>query len=128
MILYIKLSDFLNKKEIINLWNKEYFKIYPISEELFNRNSSNLSYNMSYVALDENKELLGFILTKVWNDQFSISSYDELCWINLIYVVPKSRRLGIGSKLLELVEKEAKKIGKKILHLGKDYLNYFPGL
>ena len=128
MIKYIKLSLYNKKNEIFNLWNKEYGKIYPISEELFLRNSSNLANDISYVAIDENQNLVGYILVKIWNDDFKIPSYDETCWLNLIYVVPKSRRLGIGSKLLELVEKEAEKIGKKNLHLGKDYYNYFPGL
>ena len=128
MIEYIKLSQFKNKIDIINLWNKEYYKIYPISEELFMRNSSNLADELSYVAIDERGNLVGFILSKIWEDKFKITSYDDTCWINLIYVVPKSRRLGIGSKLLELVEKEAEKIGKKNLYLGRDYCNYFPGL
>ena len=128
MIEYLKFIDINDKNEIFKIWNKELGNIYPISEELFKRNSSNLSNDLSYVAIDENKQIVGFILSKIWNDEFKILSYDESCWINLIYVVPKSRRLGIGSKLLELVEKEAKKIGKKNLFLGKDYNNYFPGL
>lgn len=128
MIKYIKLSEYKDKIQIINLWNKEYQRIYPILEELFNRNSSNLANEISYVAIDENNNLVGFILVKIWKDKFKIVSYDDSCWLNLIYVVPKSRRLGIGSKMLELVEKEAEKIGKKTLYLGKDYYNYFPGL
>ena len=58
MIKYIKLSNYKNKIEIINLWNKEYGKIYPISEELFERNSSNLADDISYVVLDENEKLI----------------------------------------------------------------------
>lgn len=128
MFKYIKFDQFNNQLEIINLWNKEFYKIYPISEELFIRNSLNLEKNISYVALNDNNDLVGFVLVKIWKEEFQITSYDDFCWINLIYVDPKSRRLGIGSKLLELVEKEAKKIGKKNLFLGKDYYNYFPGL
>lgn len=127
MIKYTKISELKNKKDIFNIWNAEYGKIYPITDELFIRNSSNLADNLSFVALNNN-QVVGFILSKIWKDEFKINTYDEACWINLIYVVPKSRRLGIGSTLLELVEKEAKLIGKKILFLGKDYNNYFPGL
>ena len=128
MIKYIKLSKYNNKFEIVNIWNKELFNFYPISKELFKRNSSNLTEDISYIALDEDENLVGFVLTKIWNDKFEINTYEDICWINLIYVVPKSRNQGIGSRLLELVEKEAVKIGKKSLFLGKDYLNYFPGL
>ena len=92
---------------------------------MFERNSSNLDENISYVAVDENEKLNGFILTKIWNDPFEINTYEDICWINLIYVTRQSRNHGIGSRLLEFVEKEVKKIGKKIICLGKDYLNYF---
>ncbi len=125
---FIKLIDFKNKKEIFELWNKEFGYIYPITIELFNRNLSNVDLKASYVSIDDNNKLVGFILVKFWKDSFDINTYNDSCWINLIYVDSKSRRLGIGSKLLELAEKEAIQAKKKCLYLGKDYLNYFPGL
>lgn len=124
---YIRLNEYNQIDHIYKLWNKEYGFIYPISEELFKRNSSNINKDASFVCID-NENLVGFILAKFWENDFSINGYEDACWINLFYVSPKFRKLGIGSKLLELVEKEAKKLNKKILYLGKDYLNYFPGL
>lgn len=46
----------------------------------------------------------------------------------MFYVNRLNRRNGIGTKLLDLVELNLKKLGKKNLYIGKDYLNYFPGL
>lgn len=127
-MLYVTLKDYNNLDEIHKLWNKEYGFIYPISKELFQRNLMNVSYESSFVCLNDDNNLVGFILLKFWQDEFKIGDYDESSWISLFYVDPKLRRLGIGSKLLELAEKEAKQKNKKTLYLGKDYLNYFPGL
>lgn len=124
---YLKLKKFNNLNEIFELWNLEFGYIYPISKELFERNLSNVDKDASYVVINEEK-LIGFILIKYWKDSFVINDYLDASWISLIYVDPKFRKKGLGSRLLELCEKEARDKNKKILYLGKDYLNYFPGL
>ena len=53
---YINLDIKYLKKDIYELWNETYGNIYPITEELFKRNSSNLCYNSSFIALDENEK------------------------------------------------------------------------
>lgn len=124
---YINLKTFKEKSEIYKLWNKHYEFIYPISKEIFERNISNASYENSYVALD-NDMLVGFIISKIYDDDFAISDYSKKGWISLFLVDTKYRNKGIGSTLYNLVENEMRKLGKEEIFLGKDYLNFFPGL
>lgn len=123
--------DYLEKYNdcqiLIQLWNDEYKKIYPISKELFERNVSNINVDLSFVVINNN-EVVGFILAKTWEDDFPLASYQDTGWISLFYVKKQFRNQGIGSKLLDLVETEMIKQHKNILYLGKDYNNYFPGL
>ncbi len=124
---YLKLKNYKQKENIYYLWNTEYGKIYPISKELFERNLLNASLEYSYVVTKDDY-LIGFIICKVWNEDFYINTYDENCWISLFYVNKSNRGNGIGTKLLNLVELNLKRLSKKNLYIGKDYLNYFPGL
>lgn len=124
----IDLTKYEKLEDIYILWNKIYGNIYPITNELFERNLSNASLENSYVAIDENENLIAFIICKFWNDEFEISTYNDSCWISLFCVDTKYRNQGIGSKLLELVENKAIDLNKKKIYLGKDYNNYFPGL
>lgn len=113
--------------DICKLWNKAYGNIYPINEELMKRNLSNIYESASYVVYDE-REIVGFIISKIWEDQFEIPGYSETGWISLILVDFNYRNQGIGTKLLNLAEKKFKEDGKSSINLGKDYLNFFPGL
>ena len=101
--------DYLEKYNdcqiLIQLWNDEYKKIYPISKELFERNVSNINVDLSFVVINNN-EVVGFILAKTWEDDFPIASYQDTGWISLFYVKKQFRNQGIGSKLLDLVETE----------------------
>lgn len=124
---YVTLNDYCAKNKMYEAWNAEYGPIFPISKELFERNLSNASMSASYVAL-ENDDLVGFIICKFWSDKFYIDLYDESAWISLFYVKECYRKQGVGSELLERVEYETKKLRKKHLYIGKDYLNFFPGL
>ena len=124
---YVKLINYTEIENIYKLWNYSYGNIYPISKELFKRNLSNASFEHSYVVL-ENEKLVGFIICKVWDEKFTIKDYSTCAWISLMMVDPKYRLNGTGSTLLNLVETEMRELGKDELFLGKDYLNYFPGL
>ena len=59
-------DEFLHKnkdcQEIIQLWNDEYKNIYPISEELFLRNISNIYYEASFIVV-LNEKVIGFIIS-----------------------------------------------------------------
>jgi GNAT superfamily N-acetyltransferase len=126
----IKLSEYSKSNELYKMWNDEYGFIFPITKELFNKNVFEYglaAIDNSFVAVIE-EEALGFIIGKTWNEKIDLPSYDDLSWISLMYVKPSFRKRGIGSLLLEKVEEIFKKQNKKIINLGKDYYNFFPGL
>lgn len=121
------LQKYNNCQAIIQLWNDEYKKIYPISDKLFERNVSNVNLETSFISMF-NQEVVGFILSKTWEDNYPIISYQNTGWISLFCVKKAYRNQGIGSKLLSLVEEKMIELNKDVLYLGKDYNNYFPGL
>lgn len=125
---YIQIQNYQKINEIYTLWNKAYGCIFPISEELFQRNISNIYQKGSYIVLNDEDKIIGFVLAKIWKEDFKIPTYEDSGWINLLYVDSKYQNQGVGSRLLELVEKEMRVLGKKRIYLGRDYLNYFPGL
>lgn len=109
------------------MWNSEYGDIFPITSSLFDRNTRNSYDKASYVALEDDKAV-GFIIGKIWNDEYKINGYEDCGWVNLIYVLPQYRKRGIGTALLKKTEYEFELLNKKIIYIGRDYLNYFPGL
>lgn len=123
----INLKEYEKLEQIYQIWNAEYGNIFPINAELFNRNIENIYMKASYVAIDDEK-LVGFVIGKVWHDLYEIKGYDEIGWISLIFVTPKYRKLGIGTELLNLSIDAMKECGVKIINIGKDYNNFFPGL
>ena len=123
---FTSVSDF---DEIRKLWNEEVGFIFPITEKLFNHhvvNSLYLAPNASYVAYLDNK-LVGVIITKTYSGD-EILAYNDRAWISLFYVSKHFRKRGIGSLLLEKVVDEAKKMGKKMIQIGQDLGNFFPGI
>jgi ABC-type transport system involved in multi-copper enzyme maturation permease subunit len=71
-----------------SLWNDELGFIFPISEELMQRNTYNtLGFleEHSYVALYEN-EPIGFVINKIWLHDYHIENNLNTGWISLIYV------------------------------------------
>ena len=128
----IEIKDFTSISdydEIRKLWNEEVGFIFPITEKLFNHhvvNSLYLTPNASYVAYLDNK-LVGVIITKTYSGD-EILAYNDRVWISLFYVSKYFRKRGIGSLLLEKVVDEAKKMGKKMIQIGQDLGNFFPGI
>lgn len=117
-------------KEIYQIWNDEYGFIYPITEELFLRNTINhngLLDDGSFIAMIDDK-VIGFIFTKVWKHNHFILEYDSYGWISLLYIKPSERRKGIGSRLLKLAEDKLREFKKTKFYIGRDYQNFFPGL
>lgn len=115
---------------LYQLWNDEYGFIFPISSELFLRNTLSTPGFLdeaSYVAID-NHEAVGFITTKIYQHHIPVATYDGIGWINLIFVKKEYRNKGIGSTLLEMATKQLTDLGITKIYLGKDYQNFFPGL
>lgn len=123
----INFSEYGFPEKLYEMWNREYDLVFPISKKLFCRNARNLYNKASFIALDQD-EPVGFILSKIWDDEYKINGYDDCGWINLIYVLPQYRKKGIGTALLEKAENEFELLNKKTIFIGKDYYNYFPGL
>jgi len=124
---YRKLSKENDLNQICKIWNEEIGDLFPITEELMQRNIIDAYLDASFVAI-ENDSVKGFIIGKIWQSNFYIESYEKAGWISLIYVQPEFRNQGIGTKLLELTETEFNRLNNEIIHIGKDYNDFFPGL
>ena len=121
------ISNITDYSSIYQLWNEEYGYIFPITEELFVRNLENAFDDASLVAIEDEK-IVGFIIGKIWQEDFIVPSYDKYAWISLMFVAKKYRNRGIGSALLNKVESIFIREGKSLINLGKDCHTYFPGL
>lgn len=132
MLIYRNFKSF-NKQFILNLrnlWNNEFGFIFPISLELFNRNTyltNGFLEEYSYVVLEDDSPI-GFIINKYWPTTNEDGLYESTGWISLIYVLKQYRKKGIGTKLIELSLEAFKSLNIKKIYLGKDYQNFFPGL
>lgn len=127
-----KILEFENKYnlEILNLWNNEVGFIYPISEKMFNQKINNCKYfkkECSFVALKDEK-VVGFILSKKYDNNPIIQKYFNKGWISLFYVSQRNRKCGIGTNLLTLAEDKLKSLGVIDISIGSDIHNFFPGI
>ena len=124
-----EITSLSNYQIIVDLWNKEYEFVYPLTTGLVNKNLSNMNSNASFIAVVDN-EVVGFIIGKTSNSYINsyIANYADNAWISLIYVCPKYRKNGIGSALIEAVTKIFKKLNCKIIYVGRDLYNFFPGI
>lgn len=116
--------------KLYTLWNDEYEFIFPITSDLFLRNTygtNGFLETNSYVALNGD-EPVGFIISKVWGSYIHEEENKTLGWISLIFVKSAYRKRGIGSALLEKSESVFKEMGITTYFIGKDYQNFFPGL
>lgn len=107
---------------VTSLWNKNIGKTFPMRNHLMRQNSFNHSQvikNASWLALNENNELIGFIVGK---------SSGRDGWIQMIMVDEEYRHKGIGKELLKLSEEGLKENGVNNIALGKDRYHYFPGV
>lgn len=130
MIQYKNLNEFKDYSLLQDLWNQELKFMYPISNFIFNQNVINCKYfdkDSSVVALYDN-EPIGFVISKVWDNDERVIKYQSIGFISLFYVARKFRRQGVGSKMFEIVEEKFKHLGKSEIWIGKDINNFFPGI
>ena len=114
---------------LIALWNEEYGHSFPMRVTLFEQNSirdRNIHWDSSFVAVSEKGEVIGFIISKTWNEDMAL--YEDIGWINSILVKKEYRSKGIGTRLFHMAEKKLKEAGVKKLFLGRDPWHYFPGI
>lgn len=122
--------DLSKLNELNQIWNDEYGFIFPISDQLFRRNTietKGFLKDASFIALDDDNPV-GFITAKIYQHSIPIESYSGVGWINIVFVKKQYRKLGIGSTLLEKATEKLVEKGVHKIYLGKDYQNFFPGL
>ena len=115
--------------EIVDLWNKEIGFIFKLDYDLFSQKVNNkyLAINASWVCFKEDK-IVGFIISKRYDNNPDIIKYIDKGWISLFYVSFIFRKQGIGNYLLKIAEEELIKTGVNSISVGSDLENFFPGV
>lgn len=117
--------------KMMALWNKEVGQDFPLRANLFKQNSfddANVSYEGSYIAVDDENHIIGFVITKMWQDKIDVDMNAQRGWIQAILVDSDHRRHGIGTQLLEHAESYLKQQGIKEIQFGGDLFHYMPGV
>ena len=117
--------------EIVSLWNRELREAFPMGKELFEQNSfkdENVCYDGSRIALDEEDNVVGFIVAKRWQETLDIEIGSKTGWIQVLLVDRKYRNQGIGSQLLQHAESTLRVHHIDQILLGRDPWHYFPGV
>lgn len=127
-IKFIQYNESYNQ-DIINLWNEEIGFIFKLESKIFSQKVNNkyLFKEGSILAFLDNK-LVGFIISKVYDNNKNIPKYYDYGWISLFYVGFKYRKQGIGNYLLVNAEEKLVKYGVKTIQVGSDLENFFPGI
>lgn len=118
-------------KELLALWDKELSEDFPMREELFKQNSFddvNISYESSLIAVDDQDHVIGFVVTKLWQEEIDVNMDPKRGWIQVLLVDSEHRKKGVGTALLERAEDDLKKNGIKEMQLGGDPFHYFSGI
>lgn len=119
-----------NVEKAVNLWNKEIGFIYPIDDLMVKQNILECKYTVrdaSFFAI-ENGNVIGFIISKAWDQDKIIESYINEAWISLFYVSKDERKRKIGTTLFKLAEEKLKELNVKKINIGRDINNFFPAV
>lgn len=117
--------------DLVKLWNSEIGKQFPMTEELFKQNSfddENILPEGSCIAVDEQDQVAGFIVSKRWQEKLDIKMNGETGWIQALIVRSSNQGQGIGSVLLNKAEAALRDSNCKRVFLGRDPWHYFPGV
>lgn len=123
--------DIKRLPDIVFLWNQRLKEDFPMTEELFTQNSfadENVCRESSRIALNEEGQVVGFVVGKRWQEDLSITLGENIGWIQVLLVDEAYENQGIGSTLLEFAETSFKNHGIKRILLGRDPWHYFPGI
>ncbi|KMK75097.1 GNAT family N-acetyltransferase [Alkalihalobacillus pseudalcaliphilus] len=118
-------------QDIVKLWNQEIGTDFPMSERLLIQNSfsdHNLFHEGSYIVMNEQDELVGFIISKFFQEITEVSLSQNVGWIQVLVVHQNYRNQGIGSDLLIKAERAFQHQHIKEILLGRDPFHYFPGI
>lgn len=117
--------------ELVDLWNKELATDFPMREELFKQNSFddiNVSYDSSYMAVDDQDRVIGFVVAKRWQETIDVNMDVKRGWIQVLLVDSGHRGKGIGLALYERAEASLKVHGIEEIQLAGDPFHYFSGI
>ncbi|MBS4195997.1 GNAT family N-acetyltransferase [Lederbergia citri] len=117
--------------ELVDLWNREFSAEFPMRKELFKQNSfedENVFLPGSWMAVNDDDDVIGFIISKRWQDPMPVPMPTDVGWIQVLVVNKNERNKGIGSLLVEKAESALKADGAKEIQLGGDPLHYFPSV
>ncbi|MCC3356338.1 GNAT family N-acetyltransferase [Bacillus sp. REN16] len=118
-------------EELVGLWNREIGHDFPMGNDLFKQNSfvdCNVFTEGSLMAVNEDNQVVGFVVAKRWQDEINVGISKETGWIQVLLVDRNYRNQGIGKKLLDHAERKLKESGVNHIWLGKDTWHYFPGI
>lgn len=121
-------SEYINN--CLDIWNEDVGFIFPLSYSMFKEKSVDCCYfcgDASFVMIEDNN-VIGFIIAKHFNNNPNIPKYKDYGWISLIFVKRAYRKRGIGKTLLECSEKALIALGVKVIQVGSDIHNFFPGV
>lgn len=129
--MYFKPIEENKIKEYVHLWNQVLGKDFPMREELFRQNSFkdiNVLQNGSFMALNEQNEVVGFIIAKLFKEKLPLIMKQKIGWIQVLVVHSQFQGKGIGTYLLKKAEDVFRENGVEKILLGKDVWHYFPGI
>ncbi|AMQ06141.1 GNAT family N-acetyltransferase [Sporosarcina psychrophila] len=118
-------------EELVELWNKELAVDFPMRKELFIQNSFNdvnVSYEGSYIAVDDQDHVIGFVVAKRWQETIDVKMDPKGGWIQVLLIDSAHRGKGLGTKLLKRAEAQLKGNGVEEMQLGGDPFHYFSGI
>lgn len=118
-------------EELVELWNKELAVDFPMRKELFIQNSFNdvnVSYEGSYIAVDDQDHVIGFVVAKRWQETIDVKMDPKRGWIQVLLIDSAHRGKGLGTKLLKRAEAQLKGNGVEEMQLGGDPFHYFSGI
>lgn len=114
---------------IVELWNRNIGVVYPMDLKLFKQNYENDRQDKNIIGAFEDEALIGFVIYKQWTYKSgSLKPNHEIGYINSIIVDINYRKQGIGTRLLDIAEKNLIHLGGKTIRLGSDTYHFFPGI
>jgi GNAT superfamily N-acetyltransferase len=124
----IKKSLLDSMKDVINYWNKEYEFSYPLTKRIYEEKFLECEYtdfSGSYSLYNE-YDYIGTIVLKIYNGDDP--RFIENAYISFIYIQPKYRGQGYGTKLINDCVRKAKENKKHYLLTGTDFDNFLSGV
>lgn len=118
--------------DMCQLWNRELGRDFPMRYELFKQNTildRNLFRNGSWITVDRENKVTGFIISKMWNEEdLNVDFGRGTGWIQVLTVASNYRNSGVGTSLLRKAENAFKQREISKIVLGKDPWHFFPGI